>query len=247
MSIPYHIRPFKDIADHEQCEHAQSIIWNDPTYTPSNFTVTIQRHGGVVLGAFTPEGKMLGFVLSFLSPAHVPAAGPKAAYGLSQHSQMAGVLPEAQGLGIGEALKRAQAEATLAMGQNLMTWTYDPLEARNAWLNLNKLGAIARKYIPNCYGDMQDGLNRGLPSDRFEPEWWLTPETRAYFNEANASAKMEIEISPNFQALKRADPAAALALRLRTRDQFTQAFADGYVAVRIAREPHRTAYVLIKV
>ena len=247
MSISYHIRPFKDISDHEQCEQAQSIIWNDPLYTPSNFTVTLQRHGGIALGAFTPEGKMLGFVLSFLSPAHIPANGPRAAQGLSQHSQMAGVMPEVQGMGIGEALKKAQAEATLALGQNLMTWTYDPLEARNAWLNLNKLGVIVRKYIPNCYGDMRDGLNRGLPSDRFEPEWWLTPETRAYFNEANASAKMEIEITPHFQALKKADRAAALALRLRTRDQFMQAFADGYVAVRLERTPHRTAYVLIKV
>ena len=75
--------------------------------------------------------------------------------------------------GIGLQLKTAQREAVLAQGIELITWTYDPLESRNAYLNIQKLGAICKLYRRNEYGDMLDELNQGMPSDRFEVEWWI--------------------------------------------------------------------------
>jgi predicted GNAT superfamily acetyltransferase len=242
----YDIRPFASIEEHEQAGEIQLQVWAGDAPVQSHITSTIQRHGGIVLGAFLPDGKMIGFVLSFLSPAHHHEYGPEPIKGLSQHSHMAGVLPEYQGKGIGEKLKLAQANETRRRGMNLMTWTYDPLETRNGWLNINKLGAIVRTYIPNCYGAMTDALNRGLPSDRFEPEWWLTPESRDYFDHTRSNDRFEVEVSPNFQALKKNDPEAALDLRLNTRKSFMVAFAEGYVVTHMTKRHEHIYYVLHK-
>ena len=168
-NIDFEIRPFETPADHAQCEHIQTVTWSREEAVPSNITIAMAHHGALALGAFAPDGTLLGMAFSFLSPAHVPGANN----GLSHHSHMAAVLPEFRSQGIGEALKREQARRLLAQGINLVTWTYDPLEAKNANLNINKLGCICRTYIENCYGDMRDELNAGLPSDRFEVEWWL--------------------------------------------------------------------------
>jgi predicted GNAT superfamily acetyltransferase len=93
---------------------------------------------------------------------------------------MLAVLPEYRSREIGIRLKFSQREFVLAQGIDLMTWTYDPLQARNANLNLMHLGAIARRYMENAYGDMTDGLNAGIASDRFQVEWWLnSPRVQA--------------------------------------------------------------------
>ncbi len=168
---------------------------------------------------------MMGFVLSFLAPTSLPGA----ARGLSHHSHMAGVAPEWQNRGLGTALKLAQREAVLAQGLNLITWTYDPLEARNATLNIHKLGAICRTYHREYYGEMRDTLNAGVASDRFEVEWWLDkPST---FNSQPAT-RLEIDIPRDFQSMKRADINLARAWRMRTRLQFEDAFAQGYRGLR---------------
>lgn len=85
---------------------------------------------------------------------------------------MAAVLPAYQGLGIGERLKWAQRDAVLAQGIDLITWTYDPLESANAYLNLRKLGAVCNTYLRNVYGNLTDTLNNGLATDRFQVDWW---------------------------------------------------------------------------
>jgi predicted GNAT superfamily acetyltransferase len=87
---------------------------------------------------------------------------------------MLGVLPEIRARGVGAALKWKQREEALKQGLELMTWTYDPLQAVNAQLNLTRLGAIARRYYRDAYGEMTDALNIGVASDRFEVEWFLT-------------------------------------------------------------------------
>ncbi len=233
--MDYFIRHFKDVTDHEQCEAIQARVWGEPFVVPANMTITLQRHGGVAIGAFEPHPdgeRMLGFVVGFLSPTHHAGANR----GLSHHSHIAAVLPEKQGLGIGEALKRAQGDAVRAQGLNLVTWTYDPLEAKNARLNIGKLGCICRTYIRNAYGDMRDALNAGLPSDRFEVEWWLDREQMdGGWRMANGHIRfdarhpsIEIAIPRHFQALKRADREAALRCRLEMRERFEQAFAQAY-------------------
>jgi predicted GNAT superfamily acetyltransferase len=89
---------------------------------------------------------------------------------------MLGVAPECQNQGLGYQLKLAQREAVLEQGINLITWTYDPLESRNAYLNFHKLGATCNTYLRDLYGDMRDELNAGLPSDRFQVDWHIASE-----------------------------------------------------------------------
>jgi predicted GNAT superfamily acetyltransferase len=145
----------------------QRSVWGfgDPDVVPAHVLLTAAHNGGLVLGAFR-GARMVGMVFGFVGlqrdgrPKHV--------------SHMAGVLEEAQGQGVGSALKWAQREYVLEQGIDLATWTFDPCEARNAAFNLRHLGGIARTYHVNLYGDLGDELNRGLPSDRLQVEWWLS-------------------------------------------------------------------------
>jgi predicted GNAT superfamily acetyltransferase len=86
---------------------------------------------------------------------------------------MLGVLPEYRDSGLGFSLKRAQWQMVRHQGLDHITWTYDPLLSRNAYLNIAKLGAVCNTYLRSQYGDMRDGLNAGLPSDRFQVDWWI--------------------------------------------------------------------------
>jgi len=165
------IRPLHAWQEYLAAEELQRIVWQMPDWrdsVPANLLITAHKNGGILIGAFDPSHRLIGFAFSFLGI--VPDYPPTL---LKQCSHMLAVLPEYQGQKIGERLKFAQRQATLAQGVSLMTWTYDPLLALNAQLNLVRLGAMTRHYIVSAYGDMTDGLNAGLPSDRFEVEWWL--------------------------------------------------------------------------
>jgi predicted GNAT superfamily acetyltransferase len=182
---------------------------------------------------------MIGFVLSFVAP--VPFA--EARRGLSHYSHMAAVSELWRGRGVGTELKQAQRDAVIAQGYNLITWTYDPLEARNAALNVRKLGCLCRTYARNVYGDMRDNLNAGVATDRFEVEWWLDDRRPQL---APDSPRMEIEVPVDFQSMKRHDVNLAKAWRMRTRMQFEQAFKDGYAVTEFAVGGNRAYYMLTK-
>jgi predicted GNAT superfamily acetyltransferase len=164
------IRPVRVWEECLQCEELQRAIWRTPEGTevvPASLLITIQKNGGLILGAFD-GANMVGFVFGFL--------GAETGGGIRRikHcSHMLAVLPEYRGVGIGLALKKEQRNVLISQELDLATWTYDPLQAINAALNLNRLGAIARRYVRNAYGEMLDVLNVGLASDRFEVEWWL--------------------------------------------------------------------------
>jgi predicted GNAT superfamily acetyltransferase len=161
------VRALKDVAEFHQCEELQRQVWGmeDTSVVPVHLLLTAQKNGGLVLGAFEEQGTMAGFVFGFLGMTE---------QGQVKHcSHMAGVLPEYQGQQIGYLLKLAQREHVLAQGLDLATWTYDPLEGLNASLNIGKLGVICRTYLPDVYGDTGIGLHLGLPTDRFEVEWWV--------------------------------------------------------------------------
>jgi predicted GNAT superfamily acetyltransferase len=171
------IATLQDPAHFRVCERLQEVIWQaDPVeIVPAHLLITAQRHGGLVLGAFA-AGEMVGFLFGFAG--QVAEDNPAAAGGgLWQHcSHIMGVLPGWQGRGVGYRLKLAQRDWALAQGYDLVTWTYDPLEAGNGVLNLGKLGAICRCYLRDFYGQMADGLNVGIPTDRFEVSWWVGSE-----------------------------------------------------------------------
>ncbi len=161
------IRALKDAAEFHRCEELQRRVWGmgDLSVVPLHLLLTAQKNGGLVLGAFDDQGAMVGFVFGFLGMTE---------QGQVKHcSHMAGVLPEYQGRQIGYRLKLAQREHILAQGLDLATWTYDPLEGTNASLNIGKLGVICRTYLPNVYGDTGIQLHLGLPTDRFQVEWWV--------------------------------------------------------------------------
>jgi predicted GNAT superfamily acetyltransferase len=130
---------------------------------PPVLIVSIKR-GGILLGAFDDAGDMKGFVYS------IPALKDGRP---TQWSHMLGVTPDARDGGLGLRLKLAQREAALAMGIDLIEWTYDPLQTLNAYLNFVKLGVVVEEYEENIYGDSSSPLHSGTPTDRFVAEWRL--------------------------------------------------------------------------
>jgi predicted GNAT superfamily acetyltransferase len=168
------IRPLINVEDVIQLERLQLEVWpgSETDVVPAHLMLAIARNGGLLLGAFD-EAKLIGFVLGFLATDKESPNRPAMAR-LKHHSHMLGVHPEYRDQGIGFRLKVAQRDFVNKQGVRLVTWTYDPLQSRNAYLNIHRLGTVCRIYHREAYGEMRDTLNVGYPSDRFEVEWWIT-------------------------------------------------------------------------
>ncbi len=163
------IRLLETPEDMEAVEDLQRIVWpgSETDIVPAHLLITVHHNGGLVLGAFVGE-ELAGFVFGFPGFDMLPD-GPH-----PKHcSHQMGVHPDWRDSGLGFALKRAQWQMVRHQGLDHITWTYDPLLSRNAYLNIAKLGAVCNTYRRSEYGDMRDGLNAGLPSDRFQVDWWL--------------------------------------------------------------------------
>ncbi len=165
----YHIRTIDQPNELAQVVELQRLVWpgSDVEIVPSHLLLTAAHNGGLMAGAFVEE-TLVGFVFSFLG--FHERQGRR---WLKHCSHMLGVHPEFQDAGIGRALKSYQREFVLSQGLELITWTYDPLLARNAHLNLARLGAECNTYLTDFYGELADGLNVGLPTDRFQVDWWI--------------------------------------------------------------------------
>ncbi|MBI5840575.1 MAG: GNAT family N-acetyltransferase [Chloroflexi bacterium] len=150
-------------------EDLQRAVWpgSETDVVPAHMLITAVHNGGLVLGAFSEE-KIIGFVFGFPGLESTPD-GPRAKH----CSHMMGIHPSHRDSGVGFALKRAQWQMVRHQGLDHVTWTYDPLLSRNAYLNIAKLGAVCTTYRRAEYGEMRDGLNAGLPSDRFQVDWWI--------------------------------------------------------------------------
>jgi predicted GNAT superfamily acetyltransferase len=159
------IRSLSTLEHFERCVALQIEVWgyNDGDVIPRRMFVVAQRIGGQALGAFDGD-TMIGFAMS------LPGYRDGRSY---LHSHMLAVLPEYRNAGIGRRLKLAQRDDASARGFDLMEWTFDPLEIRNAHLNIARLGAIVRRYQPDFYGPSTSPLQGGLPTDRLYAEWWL--------------------------------------------------------------------------
>jgi predicted GNAT superfamily acetyltransferase len=159
------LRRCHGIEDFRACVALQKEVWNftDAELVPLRMFVVADKVGGQVMGAF--DGKTLvGFALS------VPGTRSGHVY---LHSHMLAVRKDHRNGGLGRRLKLMQREDAIARGIELIEWTFDPLEIKNAYLNIEKLGAIARRYNNNQYGITSSPLQGGLPSDRLIAEWWL--------------------------------------------------------------------------
>ena len=163
------IRLLETPEDMSAVETLQREVWpgSETDIVPAHLMITAVHNGGLVLGAFE-AGKLVGFVFGFPGLKSTPD-GPR-----PKHcSHMAGVHPDQRDRGLGFALKRAQWQMVRHQGLDHITWTYDLLLSRNAYLNISRLGAVCSTYRRAEYGEMRDGLNAGLPSDRFQVDWWL--------------------------------------------------------------------------
>jgi predicted GNAT superfamily acetyltransferase len=162
------IRKLATPKEYLEAEEVQRTVWHFPDreIVALNELVVLQKNGGHVFGAFD-RGKMIAFC--FGSPAYVDGK----AY---HYSRMLGVMPGYQDSGIGYTMKLKQREYVLEQGLDLVTWTFDPLQSRNAYLNIEKLGCVIGEYIVNLYPESNSQFNAGMESDRFTPEWWIASQ-----------------------------------------------------------------------
>lgn len=244
MAQGVRLRHCHSLEEFQACLGLQKAVWggDDLDVVPLPLFVVAAETGGQVLGAFQESGRMIGFTLAL---AAVREGRP------FLHSHMTAVLPEYQNRGIGRQLKLFQREDAVRRGLDLVEWTFDPLELRNAHFNLVRLGAIVRRFLPNCYGVTSSPLHAGLPTDRLVAEWWLG-SARV---ECAMAGKMQsgptprkdvvrVTVPQNIADLKRSQPAEAIRVQGRIREQFQEWFGRRYAATGLERDDDGGSYVL---
>jgi predicted GNAT superfamily acetyltransferase len=173
MDAETSIRRLTSIEEMEKVEELQLIIWpgSEIEIVPVHLIMTIARNGGIVLGAFEGE-ELRGYVFGFLGAMEFER-GYSASESLKHCSHQLGVHPDYRNRHLGYRLKLAQRKAVIEQDLKLATWTYDPLMSLNGHLNVRRLGVVCNRYLRDAYGSMRDVLNIGLPSDRFEIDWYI--------------------------------------------------------------------------
>jgi predicted GNAT superfamily acetyltransferase len=240
MSEKIFVRKCAGIDEFQRCVALQKEIWGeeDIEVEPATLFVVASETGGQVLGAFDGE-RLIGFTLALVGFANGT---------VFLHSHMTGVHGEYRDRGVGRALKLFQREEALGRGIRLIVWTFDPLETRNGHFNLNRLGAIARKYLPNLYGLTTSPLHLGLPTDRLWAEWQLdSARAVAAVSELAKdpdSCPATIEIPAELERWKESNMAAAERVQARIREEFTAWFARGYAAIGVKKSATGMAYLL---
>ena len=241
------IRELQSEAEYQQCVALQRATWGDnfSELVPAAILKVSQYMGGVAAGAFNADGQLLGFVFG------VTGIEPAGDTVVPVHwSDMLAVREDARNQGIGERLKRYQREVLLGRGVRTIYWTFDPLDAKNAYMNFVRLGVHAREYRVDMYGSQTDSpLHHGIGTDRLIVIW-ATESARVMKRLAREPIEVrrsdtEIEIPLNIHALKETDPQAARAWRERTRAGFHKYLQRGYVVADFVREETRGVYVLL--
>lgn len=233
------IRPLQNVEEMSIGVKLQHRIWGYSAIdtVPDQMFIVAKESGGQVLGAFH-KGDPVGFALAF---AAIHGRTPYL------HSHMVGVLPEFQNQGVGRLLKLAQRDNAIARGIDLIEWTFDPLQLKNAHFNLVRLGAVVRRYIPNFYGQTSSPLHAGLPTDRLVAEWWVNSKRvqDALNNEAGIPKSRElISIPVAINQICAIDPPRAEEIQSSIRQQFESHFAAGRAAVSFELKDQRGSYVL---
>jgi predicted GNAT superfamily acetyltransferase len=229
------------IDEFREAVQLQQEIWNfaDIELLPVRLFVVASKIGGHAFGAYDGE-TMVGFCLA------IPGLKPGAKSYL--HSHMLGVREGYRDKGVGRMLKLAQRDDALAHGVDLIEWTFDPLEIKNAFLNIERLGAIVRRFVPNQYGITSSALHGGLPTDRCVAEWWIrTPRAEAIsggrpFPRPPVEARIEIPVA--VARLRTEDPQQARAIQSRAADAFLEHFARGLAVIGFERSENAGTYLL---
>ena len=224
------IRPLTDIAEFQRCVELQREAWGsaDIDIMPTRYFITHAHIGGLVLGAFDGE-RLIAFVNA------TPALRERMAY---WRSHMLAVAHSHWNSGVGAQLKLAQRDHALKRGIHLIEWTFDPLESKNAYLNIRKLGAIVRRYYVNLYGATTSVLQKGLDSDRVIAEWWIDKPRPELGNDIR-----RIFIPADIQTLKKQSLNSSRDLQQRVREQFLKNFAEDYFVAGFDRKDEWSEYL----
>jgi predicted GNAT superfamily acetyltransferase len=245
------IRKCEALEEMQACFALQKEVWKfaDADLIPVRMFVVAAKIGGQVIGAFVQrnqkrndETELIGFALA------IPGMRNGYCY---LHSQMLAVRQQYRNGGLGRRMKLYQREEALARGFELMEWTFDPLEIKNAYLNIEKLGAIARRYNVNQYGITSSPLQGSLPTDRLVAEWWmkskrveavLADAPRAQFE---CRARIDVPAAIYEWKAEAATRKQALAVQQSNRERFERAFAEGLSVLGYECDEHGNGRFLL--
>jgi len=238
---PVEIRQLFHLEEFGAIFEMQKVIWSyeDSDLIPMRFLAVVARVGGHVFGAYDGP-RMVGFC--FAIPGIKPDGRPYL------HSHMLGVLPAYRNAQIGRRLKLRQRDDALARSIPLIEWTFDPLELKNAFLNIEKLGAIVRVYKENQYGATTSPLHGGLPTDRCIAEWWIdSPRVHAILGGTGSPPSQSAErvsYPADIAVIRQHDTARARQIQKTNARLFLDAFARSLAVTGFARTAAVGAYLL---
>jgi len=237
------VRKCTGIDEFRACVELQKEVWKfeDAELVPLRMFIVAEKVGGQIIGAFNSDS-LVGYVFS------VPGTRAGHPY---LHSHMLAVRETYRNQGLGRVLKLAQRRDAMERGFELIEWTFDPLEIKNAWLNMVKLGAIARRYYVNHYGFTSSVLHQGLPTDRLVAEWWLKSK--------RVVGLLEEAKQPVFETVKKiavpaqiyswrasaTDLPRATDVQKRNREAFLQAFAQDLAVLGYERDANDNGTFLL--
>ena len=244
------VRRLATLEEFSEALQLQQCVWGfaEADLVPLPVFVVASHTGGQVLGAFDGR-RMVGFCLAF------PGLKPGGPF---LHSHMLAVLPEYRNAGVGRLLKLEQRSDALARGLDLMEWTFDPLQIKNAYFNVARLGAIVRRYLENEYGNTSSPLDGGLPTDRCVAEWWMaSPRVEAILSATAPSpssvadsrwSRLGIEeriiLPADMDRIRREDPERARDIQRSCAARFQACFEQGLVVIGFERTDTEGAYLL---
>jgi predicted GNAT superfamily acetyltransferase len=224
------LRPLTSVEDADGILEVMIATWGNHQLLPREMIVALAESGNTPTGAFDRDDLLVGYVLGW---AGIDEDG------LHVHSHMLAALPGRRHRGVGSALKLAQRAQALDQGIHVVRWTFDPMVARNAWVNLGKLGAVADRFRRDFYGRMTDTLNEGERSDRLMVRWDLDAEPGP---RAAGDGAATVTVPRDYAELRERDPEGARTARDETAAALETHLREGRVVVGFDRD--RSAYLL---
>lgn len=235
------VRALKAVPEFTDAVRLQKEIWgfSEIELLPVRLFVVASKIGGQVFGAYDGS-RMIGFCVA------IPGLKPGRVNYL--HSHMLGVLPEYNNRGVGRMLKLEQRNEAMGRGIPLIEWTFDPLELKNAYFNIERLGAVVRRFVLNQYGTTTSPLHGGMPTDRCVAEWWIsTLRVEAFVLGQRPERKdiaARIGVPVEVVRLRREDPKKVREIQQSVSEQFVRHFEEGMAVVGFERSETHGTYLL---